>query len=101
MGTIKWPIHFMEEALDMHNYQNEFITKSLEDAYGCIADIVLGVKSHPLVPYYKNWMANCPQGTDRTHHSFQLIRRLQCQVIPGDRSLLESFLINLKPDIAQ
>ena len=85
----------------MHNYQNEFITKSLEDAYGCIADIVLGVKSHPLVPYYENWMANCPHGADRTHHGFQLIQRLQCQVIPGDRSLLESFLINLKPDIAQ
>ena len=64
----------MEEALDMHNYQNEFITKRLEDAYGCITDIVVGVKSHPLVPYYENWMVNCPQGADWTHHGFQLIQ---------------------------
>ncbi|KAF8194528.1 hypothetical protein BJ912DRAFT_1057013 [Pholiota molesta] len=99
LGTIRWPVRLEEDAVEKHNYQNEDIRKVLEGSYGAILEIMLGERKHPIVDLYISWIKHRPHSNKMIlDHQFSFTQQFEPDILPADKSLINSFLAHLSHD---
>ncbi|KAE9401742.1 hypothetical protein BT96DRAFT_937764 [Gymnopus androsaceus JB14] len=113
LGSLKWPISLMEDAVDLYSYENAAISKALNDAQDSITDIISGTSAHPIVDLFRRWSrlsSNKEQFIKWSRLEGKRVLSIlnsfrdECfdyDILPGDYSLSETACIILGHKIQQ
>jgi hypothetical protein len=105
VGTIRWPLRLQDNAADL-DYCNDAIQTPLYDAYSAVFDILTGTTPHPIMIFFREHMkeqritfhkrnrGRAPSEVDL----FEMVQHLpfSVPVLPGDASLVENFVADIK-----
>jgi hypothetical protein len=107
VGTIRWPLRLQDNAAD-YDYGNDAIQTPMYDAYSTIFDILTGKMQHPIMLLFSQHMdtqriAFHKQNHGRTASQYDLFLManrvpLAVPILPGDASLVEDFIADIKED---
>jgi hypothetical protein len=105
VGPIRWPLRLQDNAADL-GYHNDAIQTGLYDAYSAIFDILTGATQHPIMTFFSQHMkdqyaAFHKKNRGHTPSSNDLLKMAHClplsvPILPGDASLAENFIADIK-----
>jgi hypothetical protein len=108
VGTIRWPLSLHEDAADL-DYVNDNIQTALYDAYSSVFDILTGRRQHPILDLLSAYRANVQDkrveansDSNSTYNDLfdpALDFKFSVPILPGDASLADKFISNLKTHI--
>ncbi|KAK7047011.1 hypothetical protein R3P38DRAFT_3423671 [Favolaschia claudopus] len=93
VGMIKWPYRLVEDAHDIHGYENPEISDALLHACQPILDIIKCNTEHPIQLDYEAWMDSAPINEEKRANGFA--GRFNIGILPGDASLIEPHIQEL------
>ncbi|KAF8160547.1 hypothetical protein K438DRAFT_1985649 [Mycena galopus ATCC 62051] len=89
VGAIRWPYRLLEDAHDVHEYNNIQIAESLLHSRHAVIEILSGLAPHPIVHDYETWMSSAGQLTQENHANDFARKFFEARILPGDASLIE------------
>jgi len=103
MGTIKYPVQLIGDALDNHDYENADIQSALKDSFYAILQILRRQKDHPIMEVYDDWKLATIRSHrillkaayDQFEHSSAFEHLFNIPLLPADRSLIQLFIVKL------
>ena len=95
---LKWPTRLVEDAQSLHGYQNEAINNVLEDVFPIAVEIASGTRASSVMDDFK---AIVSRTGDQIHRGSDFHASLRFPLLPGDRSLMDPFIIRLQRHLAQ
>jgi hypothetical protein len=110
VGTIRWPLSLHKDAADLGYFKDD-IQMALYNAYSSVFDILTGQQQHPIKDLLSAHMANRQKKSNEANSNHDstyddmfdptLDFKFPVPILPGDASLADEFISNLKCHIGQ